>query len=375
MKEENFLKDVKSLSNLKLRVSYGITGQQDGIANYYYQTGYNLGFLNNQYTFGDTPYMTVSPQAYNPDLKWEQTASFNIGLDFGFLDDRISGSVDVYQKNTKDLLNMTTIPLGVNFGNQLLLNIGSMENKGVEFNLNANPIKTDDVNWTLNFNATFNSNKITKLTNGNDEGVGLFSDATLVNTVGFPRNTFYLYNQVYNANGMPIEGQVVDVNNDGNINAADRYITNKSALPKYLLGFSTSFQYKKWSISTAFHANLGHYLFFQPYNSTVAITDFQVSQNLNRLYYDTLFRFNNDTQRFSDFYLQNASFLKMDNINIGYNFGKTLMNSKLGLGLNFTVQNVFVITNYDGLDPESNNGSENGYPVPRIFALGVNLNF
>ncbi len=375
MKEENFLKDSKSLSNLKLRVSYGITGQQDGIANYYYQTGYNLGFLNNRYTFGDTPYMTVSPQAYNPDLKWEQTASFNVGLDFGFFDDRISGSVDIYQKNTKDLLNMTTIPLGVNFGNQLLLNIGSMENKGVEFNVNATPIKTNDINWTLNFNATYNSNKITKLTNGNDEGVGLFSDATLVNTVGFPRNTFYLYNQVYNANGMPIEGQVVDVNNDGNINAADRYITNKSALPKYLLGFSTNLQYKKWSISAAFHANLGHYLFFQPYNSTVAITDFQVSQNLNRLYYDTLFRFNNDTQRFSDFYLQNASFLKMDNINIGYNFGKTLMNSKLGLGLNFTVQNVFVITNYDGLDPESINGSENGYPAPRIFALGLNLNF
>lgn len=375
MKEERFLKDVKSLSNLKLRASYGITGQQDGIANYYYQTGYNIGFLNNRYTFGDTPYITVSPQAYNPDLKWEQTASFNIGLDFGFLDDRISGSVDLYQKNTKDLLNMTTIPLGVNFGNQLLLNIGSMENKGIEFNFNATPVKTDDINWTLNFNATYNINKITKLTNGNDDGVGLFSDATLVNTVNYPRNTFYLYNQVYDANGMPIEGQVVDVNNDGNINAADRYITNKSALPKYLLGFSTSLQYKKWSLSTAFHANLGHYLFFQPYNSTVAITDFQVSQNLNRLYYDTLFRFNNDTQRFSDFYLQNASFLKMDNINIGYNFGKTLMNSKLGLGLNFTVQNVFVITNYDGLDPESNNGSENGYPVPRIFALGVNLNF
>lgn len=373
--EESFLKDSKSLSNLKLRVSYGITGQQDGIANYYYQTGYNLGFLSNRYTFGNTPYMTVSPQAYNPDLKWEQTASLNIGLDFGFLDDRISGSVDVYQKNTKDLLNQTTIPLGVNFGNQLLLNIGSMENKGIEFNLNVNPIKTDDINWTMNFNATYNNNKITKLTNGNDDGVGLFSDATLVNTVGFPRNTFYLYNQVYNANGMPIEGQVVDVNDDGNINAADRYITNKSALPQYLLGFSTSFQYKKWSMSTAFHANLGHYLFFQPYNSTVAITDFQVSQNLNRLYYDTQFRFNNDTQRFSDFYLQNASFLKMDNINIGYNFGKTLMNSKLGLALNFTVQNVFVITNYDGLDPESNNGSENGYPTPRIFALGLNLNF
>jgi iron complex outermembrane receptor protein len=291
------------------------------------------------------------------------------------MDDRISGSIDLYKKDTKDLLNLTTIPLGVNFGNQLLLNIGTMQNRGVEFNLNVIPLKTENLTWNLNFNATYNENKITKLINGDDNGVGLFSDATLVNTVGFPRNTFYLYNQVYDVNGMPVEGQMLDVNNDGMINAKDRSLTNKSTLPKYLLGFSTSLQYKKWSFSTPFHANLGHYLFFQPYNSTVAITDFQVSQNLNTLYYNTLFSFNDDAQRFSDFYLQNTSFLKMDNLNIGYNFGKTLVNNKLGLGLNFSVQNVFVITNYDGLDPESITGSENGYPVPRIYALGVNLNF
>ncbi|GAA4813040.1 TonB-dependent receptor [Litoribaculum gwangyangense] len=373
--EENFLKDSKTLSNLKLRLSYGVTGQQDGIANYYYQTGYNTGSLNNQYTFGDTSYTTVSPQAFNPDLKWEQTESFNIGFDFGFIDNRISGSIDLYKKDTKDLLNLTTVPLGVNFSNQLLLNIGTMENKGIEFNLNASPIKNDNLSWDINFNATYNENKITKLTNGNDEGVGLFSDATLVNTVGFPRNTFYLYHQVYNSDGMPIEGQMLDVNNDGMINADDRYITNKSTLPRYLFGFSTNVQYKKWNFNASFHANLDHYLFFQPYNSTVAITDFQVSQNLNTLYYDTLFRFNDDAQRYSDFYLQNASFLRMDNLSIGYNFGKTLVKSKLGLGLNFSIQNVFTITNYTGLDPEAIRGSENGYPVPRVYALGVNFDF
>lgn len=375
IKEESFLKNSKSLSDLKLRLSYGVTGQQDGIANYYYQTGYNTGNLSNQYTIGDTTYTTVTPQAYNPDLKWEQTESLNIGLDFGIINNRISGSIDLYKKDTKDLLNLTTVPLGVNFDNQLLLNIGTMENKGVEFNLNAIPVQTDNVSWNINFNATYNENTITKLTNGNDTGVGLFSDATLVNTVGYPRNTFYLYHQVYDLNGMPIEGQMLDVNDDGMINAQDRYITNKSTLPKYLLGFSTSFQYKKWSLSTSFHANLDHYLFFQPYNSTVAITDFQVSQNLNTLYYDTLFNFNDEAQRYSDFYLQNASFLRMDNLNIGYDFGKTLANSKLGLSLNFSVQNVFTITDYDGIDPEAISGSENGYPVPRVYALGVNLNF
>lgn len=375
LKEESFLKDSKSISNLKLRLSFGVTGQQDGIANYYYQTGYNTGFLSNQYTFGGTPYTTVSPQAYNPDLKWEQTESFNIGVDFGFFDNRISGSIDVYKKNTKDLLNLTTVPLGVNFDNQLLLNIGTMENKGVEFNLNATPFQNDNLSWDVNFNATYNENKITKLTNGNDTGVGLFSDATLVNTVGYPRNTFYLYHQVYDVNGMPIEGQMLDLNNDGMINAEDRYITNKSTLPRYLFGFSTTLQYKKWNISAAFHANLDHYLFFQPYNSTIAITDFQVSQNLNTLYYDTLFRRADAAQAFSDLYLQNASFLRMDNLNIGYDFGKTLLDSTVSLGLNFSVQNVFTITNYTGLDPEAIRGTENGYPVPRIYAIGMNLSF
>ena len=375
MVEEDFLKDSKIVSNLKLRISYGVTGQQDGIANYYYQVGYNTGFLNNQYTIGDTPYITVAPQPFNPDLKWEQTTSFNVGLDFGFLGDRITGSVDVYRKDTKDLLNLTTIPLGVNFGNQLLLNIGTMQNSGIEFNLNMIPIQTDNLTWNLNFNATFNENKITKLTNGNDNGVGLFSDALLVNTVGFPRNTFYLYRQVYDENGRPIEGQMLDVNNDGQINAADRYITNKSTLPKYLLGFSTTVQHKKWSLSTSFHANLGHYMFFKPYDSTVAITDFQVSQNLNALYYDTLFSFADQAQAFSDFYLQDASFLKMDNINIGYNFGKIFMKSKVEAAVNFSVQNVFVLTNYDGIDPEAINGFDNAYPIPRVFALGLNLKF
>jgi len=375
IKEESFLKDNTTLSDLKLRLGYGVTGQQDGIANYYYRPSYFSGYTDQQYTFGNTSYLTVNPGAYNLNLKWEETASSNIGLDFGFLKNRITASVDVYLKETKDLLNNTRVPLGFNQGSELLLNIGTMENRGVEFALKAIPIQTDNMTWDLNFNFTYNENKITHLNDVSDEGIGLFSDATLVNTVGYPRNTFYLYHQVYGTNGMPIEGQMLDVNNDGLLNASDRYITDKSTAPRYLMGFSTNFQYKKWNVSAAFHSNIDHYLFFHPYDNTISITEWQTSQNLSTLYYDTLFSHNDPAQGYSDFYLQNASFLKMDNINIGYDFGKVLAKSKVGLNVNFSVQNVFIITDYQGLDPEANFGSENAYPVPRIFSMGLNLNF
>ncbi len=375
IKEEGFLKNTKLFSDLKLRLGYGVTGQQDGIANYYYRPSYFSGYADEQYTFGNTSYLTVNPGAYNLNLKWEETASSNIGLDFGFLKNRLTASVDVYLKETKDLLNITRVPLGFNQGSELLLNIGKMENRGVEFALKAIPIQTDNMTWDVNFNFTYNENKITHLNDVSDEGIGLFSNAILVNTVGYPRNTFYLYHQVYGANGMPIEGQMLDVNNDGLLNASDRYISDKSTAPRYLMGFSTNFQYKKWNVSTAFHANLDHYLFFHPYDNTISITEWQTSQNLSTLYYDTLFSRNDPAQGYSDFYLQNASFLKMDNISIGYDFGKVLANSKVGLNVNCSVQNVFIITNYQGLDPEANFGSENAYPVPRIFSMGLNLNF
>jgi iron complex outermembrane receptor protein len=377
IKEEGFLKENKTFSDLKLRLGYGVTGQQDGIDNYYYRSYYNAGFNDQQYSFGNSSYLTINPTAYNPKLKWEHTVSSNIGLDFGFLKNRISASIDVYLKETKDLLNKTRVPLGFNLDDELLLNIGKMQNKGVEFNLKAILVETQNTTWDINFNFTYNENKITHLNDVSNEDIGLFSDATLVNTVGYPRNTFYLYHQVYGQNGMPIEGQMLDLNNDGMLNASDRYITNKSTMPRHLMGFSTNYQYKKWIVSTAFHANLGHYIFFQPYHNTRVITEFQTSQNLNTLYYNTLFSRNDQAQVFSDFFMQNASFLKMDNIAIGYDFGKILAHSKVGLNLNFSVQNVFIITKYAGLDPEALNskGDENAYPVPRIFSLGMNLNF
>lgn len=375
IKNESFLKDVEVISDMKLRAGYGVTGQQDGLSDYFPIIRYSTNGLGSRYSFGNTAYTTVFPQVYNPDLKWEETATANIGLDYGFFDHRILGSVNLYSKKTKDLLNNVTIPYGLSFNSNMMRNIGSVENNGVEFNVKATAIQTKDVTWDLSFNATYNENKITKLSMIDDAGVGLFSNATLVNTIGYPRNTYYLYHQVYNAAGTPIEDQMLDFNGDGLTNANDRYITGKSSIPKYLLGFSTNFQYKKWSAGTSLHANLGHYIYYMPQENSVAMTGWSTSQNLNVSYYKSLFSNTNQYEGYSDYYLQNASFLKMDNVYLGYDFGKIIRGNNLSLRMNVSVQNVFTITNFTGLDPESNSGSQNAYPVPRVFAFGLNLNF
>lgn len=375
MSEEEFLKNNPLISNLKLRVGYGVTGQQDGLANYYHIPRYTTSGLNFQYGIGNTNYSTVWPQVYNPDLKWEETATTNIGIDYGFFDHRITGSVDIYQKNTSDLLNAVTIPYGLSFGSTMIKNIGSMVNKGIEFNIKAIAIETKDFSWDVSFNATYNENKITKISMENDEGVGLFSDAILVNTVGQARNTFYLYHQIYNEQVKPIEDQMLDVNADGLTNANDRYVTGKSSLPKYMFGFSTNLQYKSWSAGTSLHANLGHYIFYKPLDNTIALTGWSTSQNLSTMYYNSMFKYTNQYQGYSDYYLQNASFLKLDNVYLAYDFGKIVPRQNIRLKVNASVQNVLTLTRFTGLDPESNSGGENAYPVPRTFAFGLNLTF
>lgn len=375
IKEESFLKNVDAISDLKLRIGYGITGQQDGLDNYYPVIRYTTSGLAYQYTMGNTAYTTVFPQVYNPDLKWEETATSNIGLDYGFFEHRITGSINLYNKNTKDLLNAITIPYGYSFSSTMMKNIGSMENKGIEFNVKTIAVQTKDITWDLSFNGTYNENKITKLSMIDNSGVGLFSDATLVNTIGYARNTYYLYHQVYDATGKPIEDQMLDVNGDGLINAKDRYVTGKSSIPKYLLGFNTNFQFKKWSVGASFHANLGHYIFYMPQENTVAMTGWTTSENLNTSYYKSLFHNTDQYEAYSDYYLQNASFLKMDNAYLGYDFGKLIRGNSLSLKVNVSVQNIFTITKFTGLDPETNSGSQNAYPVPRVFAFGLNLNF
>jgi len=375
IKEESFLKNSEVISDLKLRMGYGVTGQQDGLANYYPIKRYTTSKLSNQYTMGNTTYTTVFPQVYNPDLKWEETATANIGLDYGFFEHRITGSINLYQKTTKDLLNSVTIPYGYSFSPVMLRNIGSMENKGIEFNIKAIAIQSQDISWDLSFNATYNENKITKLSLIDDNSIGLFSDKTLVNTIGYARNTYYLYHQVYDVNGKPIEDQMLDVNGDGLTNAKDRYVSGKSSIPKYLLGFNTNFQYKKWSVGASFHANIGHYIYYMPQENTVALTGWTTSQNLNTSYYKSQFHNTDQYEGYSDYYLQNASFLKMDNAYLGYDFGKIIRGNSMSLKMNVSVQNIFTITKFTGFDPETNSGSQNAYPIPRVFAFGLNLNF
>ena len=379
--DEKFLVDSKVVSNLKLRIGWGITGQQEGIGNYGYIPIYNIGASNIKYPIGNDFIQGVNPSATDRNRKWEQSTTSNIGLDWGLFNNRISGGFDVYYRVTDDLLNNVTIPSGTDFANSIVKNIGSLENKGFEMNVNADLIQKGDFNWNLGFNYSYNENKITKLSIGDDSGVGLFSGDLLVNTVGYTRNTFFVYHQVYNVDGKPIEDQMVDLNSDGIINEKDRYRT-ESSTPKHIMGLNTTFIYKKLSLGMAFHSNIGQYIFFKPNDNLSAIYDGITRNNLNQAFNDSGFtQAGNNNQPFSDYYLQNASFLKMDNINLSYDFGN-FINPKKGnnnVVLSASVQNVFVITEFTGGDPEAsyNYGTNFGgnYTAPRTYSLSLNLNF
>jgi len=384
-KNETFLKDVKAISNLKVRASYGITGQQDGIDNYGYLSTYGLSSLNAQYQFGDTFYQMYRPSAYISNIKWEETATANIGLDFGLFDNRISGSLDFYQKKTSDLLNRIPQPAGTNFAATAIVNVGDMKNEGVEMTLNFNPVKEKDFNWDFSVNATYNKNTITNLTvvpndpnyagfpSGSIAG-GVGGQFVFINAVGGPKNTFNLFEQVYDQAGNPIEGVYVDQNGDGAITASDLK-KGKQADPKLFLGFSNNLSYKKWNLSFTLRANLGGYVYNNNYSQSgnlAQITGTSVILNASPNYLTTNFK---TQQLLSDYYVQNASFLRMDNINLGYAFGK-LFKSKANLQLTASVQNVFVITKYKGLDPEVASGIDNNiYPRPRVYSIGLNLNY
>jgi TonB-linked SusC/RagA family outer membrane protein len=387
IKEESFLKSSNLVSDLKLRLGYGITGQQEGIGNYDYLSYYSSSNTGASYYFGDTYYKMFRPGGFYANRKWEQTATTNIALDYGFANNRITGSLDFYLKKTTDLLNSIPAPAGTNFSAYVLANVGSMENKGVEFSINVQPIKNNNVTWDVAFNATYNKNTITALTilpndpnylgfpSTNINGVQGFA---FLNAVGGPKNTFYLYHQVYDkTTGMALEGLFEDANRDGIINENDKY-KGESATPDFFLGFSTNFSYKKWNAGFVLRASFNNYVYNNIYSNNGRLNQIlgaQTTGNASTNYLTTLFKGNTDQQLLSDYYVQNASFLKMDNLNIGYNVGKVWRN-KASLGLNFSVQNVFTITKYTGLDPEISNGVDNTlYPRPRVYALGLNLDF
>jgi TonB-linked SusC/RagA family outer membrane protein len=378
--DEKFLENSKTISNLKLRLGYGVTGQQEGIGNYGYIPIYNLGEAFIQYPIGNGFVQGVNPTATDRNRKWEQSTTYNIGIDWGLFENRISGSFEVYLRETDDLLNNVSIPSGTDFANNITKNIGSLENRGFELKIDATPIQSKNFNWSLGFNYGYNENKITSLSADNDSSVGLFNGSLLVNTVGFQRNTFYLYKQVYDVNGNPIEDQMVDINQDGTINEQDRY-RSESSVPRHNIGFNTTLNYKKLSLNMAFHSNLGHYIFFKPNDNLASIYDGIFRGNVHTDYFDTQFtQSGNANQGFSDHYLQNASFLKMDNMSLNYDLGDVL-NSKnnSNLAVSASVQNVFILTDFEGGDPESpfNFGSNFGgnYTAPRTFSLALNFNF
>jgi len=384
LKEESFLKNITSVSDLKLRLGYGVTGQQDIGQNYPYLPRYEMGTNTAQYQFGDQFYYMYRPAAYDQNIKWESTKTYNVALDYGFLDNRINGSVDLYMKKTKDMLNEIDIPAGSNFRNRLITNIGNMENKGIEFTVNVNAIKSKDFNWDFSFNATYNKNKITKLTlvdSDEFQGVptgwitGSTSGQVQINSVGHNILAFYLYKQIYDENGKPLEGVYADLDNNGVINSNDLYRT-KSAEPKMLFGFSTAFNYRNWTLSTVLRGSYGNYM-YNNMNSALGTYSniLSPSNSIMNAPVDVLKSNFYLNQPLSDYYLENASFIKMDNISLAYDFGR-ILNDLMGLRATFSVQNVFTITKYSGIDPEISGGVDRSfYPRPRIFSLGLNVSF
>jgi len=382
---EDFLKGNTTISTLKLRAEYGVTGNQEGIGNYDYLSQYSLSTSTAQYAFGGTNYQLYRPGAYYPGRTWETTDATDLGLDYGFMNDRISGKIDYYYNKTKNLLATIGQPALTNFGNQIVGNVGNMENNGLEFSVTGDIIDTKTMGWTANFNVSFNHNKITSLTSvadltGISGGTGNYVN---VDEVGYARNSFSVYQQVYGSNGKPIDGVFVDRNGDGQISSADRYIDH-SPDPKQIFGFSSDFRYEKWSIGTVLRANLGNYV----YNNVASATGTERNilnpiGNLNNGSSDVLvsgLTGNGSNDLLSDYYIQNGSFLRMDNAHIGYNFGKIFKGTG-DLRISANVQNVFIITDYKGVDPEISYTGTSGvagvdnnfYPRPRTYVLGLNL--
>ena len=380
---EGFFKKAKNVMNdLKLRLSYGVTGQQDGIDNYGYIPVYTISQTGADYMFGGTPIHTYRPEAYNHDLKWETTKAYNAGLDFAFLSNRINGSVDYYNRKTSDLLATVPVPAGVNFDKELLTNVGNVKSSGVEIAINTTAIQTKDFTWTISANATWLKNEITNLTlvEGTSSpntlvGPSIDSYHMQVLSEGYAPYSFYVYKQIYDeTTGKPIEGLYADLNGDGKVTTDDLYHYHKPA-PDWILGLSTSLQWKRWTLSTSLRANIGNYVYNGMAMNTGALAtmsyiDYQLD-NLHKSYLAAGFE---SRQHLSDYYVENASFLKMDNLQIGYNFGKVC--KWCSLNVSAMVQNVFTITKYSGIDPESSTGVDSTvYPRPRIFSLTLGLDF
>ena len=374
---ENFLKDNKTLNELKLRFGYGEVGNVNGLGDYLFLTNYTRSQDGASYQLGDSFYQTYRPGVTNKNLRWEVGNTLNAGIDFGLLDNLITGTLDVYRKQTKDLIAETTIDPFTNFKNRVNANVGDMENKGIELGLTVTPIRNIEKNirWSFNYNIAYNENKITRMPD--DQPTGGISGGTgnrvQLHREGETPYSFFVYQQVYDAQGKPIENAFVDRNGNGKIDEGDRYLY-KSPFAPVTMGFGTDLNYKNWDLNITTRANIGNYV----YNNTQSRLDQfgEITANsgfLRNIKANSNFQRHNDQSWLSDYYLENASFFKLDNITLGYTFPHT---DKMYIRLYGTVQNVLTITKYSGLDPEVYGGIDNNfYPRPQTYLLGLNVNF
>ena len=384
--KEDFLAGNKTLTNLKVRFGWGVTGQQDMPTNFSYIQKYSAASNGSYYTFGNNINIPVSPLFYSETIKWEETTTTNVGVDYELFG-KVRGTVDVYKKHSKDLLaKEVAYPDGANLSNSGPTNFGDMEIKGIELSLNTDLIKSKDLNWNVNFNANYQDRKITATaidgtgaagirTGGIAGGVG---NTIQIHSTGYAPNSFWVYEQVYGTNGKPLEGVYVDRNGDGNIDPKDMY-QYKKPYADFTFGLLSNLSYKHWDFSMSWRASLGNYMYdniasSKGYlaNSTSQITPLN---NINPSFFETGFVSEGNNRYFSDYYIKDASFIKLDNISLAYNFPDAL-GKATNLKFNFGVQNALVLTKYKGIDPEIFNGIDNTiYPRARMFVLGCNVNF
>ena len=379
--DENFMAFARGAMNeLKIRAGYGVTGQQDLNDDYFpYLPVYGISTdVAHRYPMGGNYYYPVTPGAYNADIKWEETRTWNVGIDYGFANNRVNGAIEFYKRKTVDLLTFANYPAGSNLTNKGNINIGDLENIGIEFTINTRPIVTDNFTWNSNLNIGWNKNKITRLAEGADTqtgGISAGKGSTIQkHEVGYSAFSFYVYEQVYAQDGTPLDGVFVDRDGDGEITESDKYLYH-SKDPKVTLTWVNTFNYKNWDFGITLRSNIGNWV----YNNTMASNVFKSANSalpLSNLMNNT-YIFGEQTlpQIMSDYFVQNASFLRCDNISVGYTW-RDLLGEKLRLRLYGAVQNPFVITKYKGLDPEIFSGIDNGvYPNPITFSLGVVASF
>ena len=375
---EDFLTESNTIDELKLRVGYGEIGNVNGLGDYNFLTKYTGSRSNATYQFGSGYFQTYRPEEFNENLRWEVGKTFNIGLDYGFLNNRISGSINAYLKKTEDLISFVTVDPFTNFSNGIDKNIGDMENRGIEFELNVVPVQTDHFNWSIGYNFSINDNEITNLPDQVEIGDinGGTGNTIQLHKEGYSPFSYWVYKQVYNEAGNPIEGAYVDRNGDNKINDDDRYLY-KDPYADIIMGLNTNLAYKNWDLAVVTRANIGNYAYNNMASSKsyeLRATENNILTNLHSDYYNTHFQSLTETNLQSDYYIQDASFFKLDNITLGYTLPEFIRESTLRIY--GSAQNIATITDYDGLDPEIDGGIDNNfYPRPRSFAIGVNLNF